>query len=98
MKNCEIPGEDLIFQQNNDPKHTSNKARHWMEDNDIILLDWPPQSPDLNPIEHLWQHIKTELCKVSNTCQRSLGDLGEGCRSMGEDKARGVSEFDRKHA
>ena len=34
-----------------------------MEDNQITLLDWPPQSPDLNPIEHLWNYIKMELTK-----------------------------------
>ncbi len=41
----------------------SGKAKKWMEDHNISLLDWPPQSPDLNPIEHLWKHIKSELTK-----------------------------------
>jgi transposase len=60
-----IPKEDAIFQQNNNPKHTSEKAKKWMEAHNISLLNWPPQSPDLNPIEHLWQHVKSELTKYS---------------------------------
>jgi len=36
-----IPEDEVIFQQDNDPKHTSKKAQKWMEDHNITLLDWP---------------------------------------------------------
>jgi len=40
-----IKGDDFIFQHDNDPKHTSKLATKWLQDNEIELLDWPPQSP-----------------------------------------------------
>jgi hypothetical protein len=38
--------ERLMFQQDNDPKHTSRLAREWFNENQIRLLDWPAQSPE----------------------------------------------------
>ena len=45
--------DNIIFQQDNDSKHTSGLAKQWFKDDGIDVLLWSPQSPDLNPIEHL---------------------------------------------
>ena len=55
---------DVIFQQDNDPKHTARITKKWLEDNNVVVLEWPPQSPDLNPIEHIWGEVERRLRKA----------------------------------
>ena len=61
FEKLEMEEEERIFQQDNDPKHTSKRAQKWFEDNNIQVLSWPAQSPDISPIEHLWVHLKKKL-------------------------------------
>jgi hypothetical protein len=53
-----FPPGQWYFQQDNDPKHKSHLVQDWIRESGIDVLDWPPYSPDLNPIENLWADVK----------------------------------------
>lgn len=61
MRAWRLTNDDFIFQHDNDPKHTSGVASDWLDEKGIEVLTWPPYSPDLNPIEHLWDEVDRRL-------------------------------------
>ena len=52
---------DWQLQFDNDPKHKSKLAIDFFKNKKIDFIDWPPYSPDLNPIENVWSMIAQEL-------------------------------------
>ena len=71
---------DHRFMQDNDPKHTSRRARAFFEENDINWWRTPLESPDLNPIENLWHELKFYL--ESKVKPQNKQDLVDGIKAF----------------
>ncbi len=63
---------DFIFQQDLAPAHTAKGTKSWFNDHGVTVLDWPANSPDLNPIENLWRIVKR---KMRDTRPNNADDL-----------------------
>jgi len=68
--------DPLRLQQDNDPKHTARVFREWLLYNVRKQLKTPPQLPDLNPTEHLWDYldrrIRKQEIKTKNDLKKAL--------------------------
>lgn len=87
--------------QDNDPKHTSNLAVTTRIKLKIKTIDHPPASPDLNPIEHLWHHLKRQIQfgdrssmeSFINTIKEEWSKITpETCRKLSESMSRRLDE------
>jgi transposase len=81
------PGE--WFMQDNAPIHTAHTSREWLEVHCVHTVNWPPYSPDLNPIEHLLWALKKKLHELHpefdhmETLKLSGTHLSWGCMRHG---------------
>ncbi len=69
-------GRGWVLQHDNDPKH-NKAAKKWLKKKHIKFLEWPSQSPDLNPIENLWRELKVRVAKRQ---PQNLNDLERICK------------------
>lgn len=65
-------GERYIFMQDGAPCHTANAVMKFLNDRHIPVLPWPGNSPDMNPLENLWQLVKKRVSKTNITTRQQL--------------------------
>ena len=87
----ELTGGSVVYQQDNAPIHTSRATKEWLRTNKISTIDWPANSPDLNPIENIWKLLKDNIQKREDF-PRTVNKLKIALREEWENLDRSVFE------
>ncbi|KNG52888.1 x-pro dipeptidyl-peptidase protein [Stemphylium lycopersici] len=76
-----------LFMQDNARVHTAAVTRDFLNQHHINPINWPAYSPDLNPIEHLWWHLKKSMYKrypQYNNYSRATEEWDGFCEALKE--------------
>lgn len=66
------PNMPVVFQQDNAPAHRARPVERWFDESDIRVVQWPAQSPDLNPIENVWSMVSRDVRRDRPTNRSEL--------------------------
>ncbi len=87
----------FIFQQDLAPAHTAKSTKSWLNDHGVGVLDWPANSPDLNPIENLSMRYCQEENEKQETKKCRWAE-GHSQRNLGFHTTSAVPQTDHLHA
>ena len=77
FQNTFDPNNDWVYMHDNAPSHRTADTKNWIKENKITLLIWPLSSPDLNPLESLWDHMDKQLRTLKPTSVQQLQTMIE---------------------
>lgn len=66
------PDGEYVYMHDSAPCHKAKKVTQYLEHHQVNVLDWPGNSPDINPIENLWELLKREIATEVITNKRRL--------------------------
>ena len=86
-----LANQKLIFQQDNAPPHRYHEVQTWLREKEIVMMNWPPQSPDMSLIENVWNELKFRLRgKAYSNKEKLWKDLQREWKLISKEYIRGL--------